>query len=169
MLKSVQMDDLFPGYVNTNSDIEKTLLSLKAELQSISQERVVNQVFSKEVINDAKRVSSYLPIHLRSTKHPPNRNLNTPNNSQRPVQKLAINTINEPISIPDYVPPDNRPAKATNKFSPSYAVRQVGTSLMVPSMRQGSLPEKIRNIQTTPGMKPVFFPANSSSLHRFQY
>ena len=156
ILDSVQMNDLFNGFQVKEGDFQKQLNTLKAELHSITQERVVNLVFSRDVINDAKRIKpsrSATPLHLRSS-----RAINQVNTADKgtmnslPSQKLNFNTPTQSIIIPEYIPPEKRSSKG--KTAPT--ARYVDSSLMVPSMRQGSLPNEIKNIKTTPGMQPVF-------------
>ena len=150
------MNDLFNGFQTKDGDFQKQLNNLKAELNSITQERVVNLVFSREVINDAKRMKSSrsaTPLHLRSNKTNLQVNkLEKGNMNSLPSHKLKINTPTQSILIPEYIPPEKRTSKAKS----SSTVRYVDSSLMVPSMRQGSLPNEIKNIKTTPGMQPVF-------------
>ena len=156
ILDSVQMNDLFTGFQAQDGDFQKQLNKIKAELHSITQERVVNLVFSREVIHDAKRIKSSrsgTPLHLRSNKTSYQVKAdNKVTSSSMTAQKLKVDASTHSILIPEYIPPEKRASKQKT----STTTRYVDSALMVPSMRQGSLPNEIKNLKTTPGKQPVF-------------
>jgi len=133
-----------------NDDIQKQLDILKAELRSISHERTVHQVFSREIIDDANELHEshkQLPFHLRMQRT----RIPTQNESvdRTPFRKLDLNSLHQPIIIPEYKPSEGIRDKSTPPMNKNY------TALMVPSMRQGSVPLEVGNIQPTPERRSV--------------
>jgi hypothetical protein len=149
---------------SNNQEIDRRLHILRAELQSLSHERVVNEVLSRETISSAKRMSTLRPRHtLYSTSSRVEKRLENTSQHVRNGHHNKENqvvTINEKeIIIPAYVPPHEDSRKERGSTS-QMTSRFVGSAMMVPSMRQGHLPPEVRKLHTTPQMQPVFLPNN---------
>lgn len=157
---------------------EAELLRLRGELQSISHERVIMDVLTRTTISETKRIhqgakeladkakQQRYRIRLEASKS--NTQNGKPNDNwssnvlskSNPSDPYAL--LNTPIHLPQYIPVKNRDGGSYQQQDSSdrlsgkckhyggVMARSVGSGIMVPNMRQGSLPEELQNIKTVP-------------------
>jgi hypothetical protein len=125
------------NYLNHNKELDR----LRSELQSITHERVVVDVLTRQSIKQAKRKK--VAVSSR----------NKEKSKEIPYEPIAVPLFNPQQSGPASTPsnPTKNPKNSAPAGSTRVSVRAPGPgSLMVPSMRQGVLPPEVANLKTIP-------------------
>ena len=129
------------NYINHNKELDR----LRSELQSITHERVVVDVLTRQSIKQAKKKK--VAVSSR----------NKEKSKEIPYEPIAVPLFNPQQQGPGSTVSTN-PALKNPKNSASSASSRVSVSvrapgpgsLMVPSMRQGVLPPEVANLKTIP-------------------
>ena len=166
--------------------VQKEIDKIKIELQGINHERVVVDVLTRPSMNEIKHlvtnslVKQHLairtadaqqsfarnhPHHQHYHNHPHQHGNDKESAGETKYDPLA--NLDEPIRIPDYVPPHlrgkkpmiaNRSQPAASRgiaTMPNYPLkpvtaRAVGNVTVVPSIKVGELPSDLRNLKIQP-------------------
>jgi hypothetical protein len=154
-----------------NGGPEKSLEYLKMELQSISHERVIVEVLTRQTAAAARShapsssSSSSSKLHLRSrgggaTSSSSSSNLSSTGTSTG----AAATAASEMIPIPEFsasvsASRSSKPRASKGSAPATTVVRRLPPhSLMVPSVRQGSLPPELQGLRTEPTAAPSLAP-----------
>ena len=151
-----------PEDTKENLTPEQNLNMLRMELQSISHERVIVEVLTRQTMIKSKLQSSALSSSssMHSTAH-----VSSGGSSYRITpQSVPAAALNEMIPIPEYNPgatlasakdKTSGTKSSSNSSSSRYApvVRKLPPgSVMVPSLRQGSLPPELQALRSVPSV-----------------
>lgn len=166
LLDVVNMDDreaLRKGVQDVDGELQK----LRKELRSLSYERVVTDVLSRDLLDAVP--STKRPVLVGAS-------VTSKNVTTTPSTAKQSKTITAAWKAPDYdvhidvegyssssdekenpkgvtVKDGKKRSQTSNRrtAAPGLTVRRSDNGLMVPSMRVGSLPLEVRNLQTKPG------------------
>ena len=152
-----------------NGGPEKSLEYLKMELQSISHERVIVEVLTRQTAAAAKShapsSSSSSSLHLRGRGGGATASSSS---SLSGTGTTSATAASEMIPIPEFSSSSASSASASRASKPraskgsapaSTTVRRLPPhSLMVPSVRQGSLPPELQGLRTEPTAAPALAP-----------
>jgi hypothetical protein len=126
------------NYLNHNKELDR----LRSELQSITHERVIVDVLTRQSIKQAKKKK--VAVSSR----------NKEKGKEIPYEPIIVPLFNPQHSGQGPTPSNptlKNPKNSASSGSPRVSVRAPGPgSLMVPSMRQGVLPPEVANLKTVP-------------------
>lgn len=153
-----------PGFLEEQT---YALESLRLELQTITEERIKSQVRTKLLLGSlsSSKVKPTLSFLRNKSSDVPS----SSSSSSKAVDKQSQGSIrivsstpqfidvNTPIPVPSYKPKlENDKREKEAKLESNFIAKNVGSRIVVPNVRIGSLPEEIGNIQTTPIDMPLY-------------